>query len=288
VWRWRGFAAVQTVVERLPRGVAYALAVFAARFVYRFSPRARPRLQYNIAIARPDLDERSLRRTAWLNLRNHAKAYVDLMQLPRMRVEAMRPLLKLEGLENLSNARALDKGVMVVTCHMGSYEVVAAIWSATQAPVSVFAEELEPRPLFEWYRRTRARLGISVLTLDFGGLRKVTHALQDKEVVITAIDRDIAGTGQDMPFFDHPARIPLGPAAIALRHGTPILPACAYRLPDDTYVVECAPPVVARSTGDAKADQVRVTQELLRVIEGFIKQHPEQWHVPHRIWLKAP
>jgi lauroyl/myristoyl acyltransferase len=55
------------------------------------------------------------------------------------------------------------------------------------------AEELEPRALFESYRETRARLGISVLPITVGGLRKVTQALCDDEMVITAIDRDITG-----------------------------------------------------------------------------------------------
>jgi KDO2-lipid IV(A) lauroyltransferase len=219
-----------------------------------------------------------------LNFRHHAKAYADLMQLPRARVEVMRPLLKVQGLEYLEEARSVGKGVLVVSCHMGSYEVVAAIWSATLAPVSFFAEELEPRALFEWYRETRARLGISVLTLDYGGIRKVLDALREQEMVITAIDRDITGTGHLMPFFGSPAPIPLGPAAIALRLGTPILPACVYRLPDDTYMAEGGPLVYPTSTGDPRADQVRITQELLRHIEGFIQRHPEQWHVPHRIW----
>jgi KDO2-lipid IV(A) lauroyltransferase len=171
---------------------------------------------------------------------------------------------------------------------MGSYEVVSAIWSATLAPVSLFAEELEPRALFEWYRDTRARLGISVLPLHLGGLRKVTQALHDQEMVVTAIDRDITGTGQMMPFFGRPASIPLGPAAIAVRLGTPLLPVCVYRLPDDTYRAEAVPPVIAEPTGDAKADEVRVTQQLLRHIEEFIRRHPEQWHVPHRIWEGSP
>src|SRR6266508_1574534 len=86
------------------------------------------------------------------------------------------------------------------------------------------ADELEPRALFEWYRDTRARLGISVLTLDHGGIRKVLEALSDQEMVITAIDRDITGTGYLMPFFGRMAPIPLGPAAIALRLGTPLFP----------------------------------------------------------------
>ena len=287
-WRWRAFKLVQSVVERLPRAWAYALAVFAARFAWWFSPLARPRLEYNLKVACPELTPAELRKLSWLNFRNHAKAYADLMMLPRMNVEAMRPLLHVKGWEHLEKARAAGKGVMVVSCHMGSYEVVSAIWSATLAPVSFFAEEVEPRALFEWYRETRARLGISVLTLHFSGLRKVTQALQDQEMVITAIDRDITGTGDIMPFFGRPAPIPLGPAAIALRLGTPILPVCVYRLPDDTYQAEGVAPLIAESTGDARADEVRVTQQLLRHIEEFIRRHPDQWHVPHRIWEGSP
>ena len=288
MWRYRAFKAVQSIVERLPRSWAYALAVFAARFAFWFSPLARPRLQFNLRVARPDLSDRELRRTTWLNFRNHAKAYADLMMLPRMQVPAMRSLLKVKGWENLEAARAIGKGVMAVSCHMGSYEVGAAIWAATLTPVSFFAEELEPRALFEWYRDTRARLGISVLTLTTKGIRKVTQALNEKEIVITAIDRDIIGTGHLMPFFGRPAPIPLGTASIALRLGTPLLPVCVYRLPDDSYMAEVAAPVVAESTGDRRADEIRVTQQLLQVIEGFIRRHPQQWHVPHRIWAGSP
>jgi len=288
-WTWRGFKAVQSLVERLPRSWAYALAVVAARVAWWFSPLARPRLEYNLKIACPELrdDTVALRHLSKVNFRNHAKAYADLMQLPGARIEAMRPLLKVKGLEHLEAARSLGKGVLAVSCHMGSYEVVAAIWSATLAPVSFFAEEVEPRALFEWYRDTRARLGISVLTLDMGGIRKVLQALREQEIVITAIDRDITETGYLMPFFGKLAPIPLGPASIALRLGTPLLPVCVYRLPDDTYMAEAAPHIFAKSTGNPRADQVRATQQLLRQIERFIQQHPEQWHVPHRIWAGA-
>ena len=287
-WTWRGFKVLQSIVERLPRAWAYALAVVAARIAWWFSPLARPRLEYNLKVACPELTPAALKQLSWLNFRNHAKAYADLMLLPRTRVSEMRPLLKVTGMENLEQARAMGKGVLVVSCHMGSYEVVAAIWSATLTPVSFFAEELEPRALFEWYRDTRARLGISVLTLDVVGLRKVVQALRDNEMVVTAIDRDITGTGRNLPFFGRPAPIPMGPAQMALRMGTPLLPACVYRLPDDSYVAEAGPLVIAERTGDDEADEARVTRDLLRPIEEFIRRHPEQWHVPHRIWEGGP
>jgi len=290
LWRYRAFKAVQSVVERLPRSWAYALAILAARFAWLFSPLARPRLEYNLKVACPELEKntRELRRLSWLNFRNHAKAYADLMMLPRTNVETMRPLLNVKGMEYLEEARALGKGVLAVSCHMGSYEVVSAIWSATLSPVSFFAEELEPRALFEWYRETRARLGISVLTLDVGGMRKVLQALRDEEMVITAIDRDITGTGHVMPFFGRPAPIPLGPAAIARRLGTPLLPVCVTRLPDDSYLAEATPLVMADETDDPKADEIRATEKVLRRIEMFIQAHPEQWHLPHRIWEGSP
>ena len=289
-WTWRAFKVVQSVVAHLPRPWAYALAVLAARVAWWFSPLARPRLEFNLKVACPELahDRKELQRISWLNFRNHAKAYADLMQLPLARVEEIRPLLKVTGWEYLEEARAMGKGVLVVSCHMGSYELVAAIWSTTLAPVSFFAEEVEPRPLFEWYRDTRARLGISVLTLDYGGIRKVLDALREQEMVITAIDRDITGTGYLMPFFGKLAPIPLGPAAIALRLGTPIFPVCVYRLPDDTYMAEGAPLVHAVSTGNPRADQVKATEQVLRQMERFIQAHPEQWHVPHRIWSGSP
>jgi KDO2-lipid IV(A) lauroyltransferase len=287
-WKWRGFKVLQSIVERLPRAWAYALAAVAARIAWQFAPLARPRLEYNLKVACPELTADELKRLSRLNFHNHAKAYADLMLLPRTRVGDMRSLLRVNGMENLERARAMGKGVLVVSGHMGSYEVVSAIWSATMTPVSFFAEELEPRALFEWYRETRARLGISVLTLDVAGLRKVVQALKDNEMVVTAIDRDITGTGRKMSFFGRPAPIPTGPAQMALRMGTPLIPACVYRLPDDSYVAEAGPMVIAERTGDDEADEARVTEQLLRPIEEFIRRHPEQWHVPHRIWEGGP
>ena len=146
---YRAFRTLQWAMERLPRGVAYALAIVVARFAYVFAREARRRLEANLRVALPDARPAEIRYIAWRNFRNHSKAYADLMRLPRARVETLRPLLRLQGVEHLEAARAKGKGVMVISAHMGSWEVAAAIWSSTFAPVSLFAEELEPRELFD-------------------------------------------------------------------------------------------------------------------------------------------
>jgi lauroyl/myristoyl acyltransferase len=282
--QYRGFVTLQWVMARLPRALAYALAIVVARFAFLFARRARGTLEHNLRIALPHLGGRELKAVAYRNFRNHSKAYADLMRLPVARVEELSGLLHVEGVEHLEAARTRGKGVMVISAHMGSWEVAAAIWSATIAPVSLFAEELEPRELFDWYRRTRARLGISVLPATRAGLRKVLEALDANEMVVTAIDRDMLGTGVEVEFFGRPARIPEGPAAIALKRGTPLLPVCVLRNPDDTYQAIGSPPIFAERTGDHHADIRRVTRELVKHLEEIIRAHPDQWHMPHPIW----
>ncbi len=287
MWQYRGFRALQWLMERLPRALAYALAIVVARVAYRLARGARTALEANLRAALPTAADAEIERISWRNFRNHSKAYADLMQLPRARVEELRPLLRIQGQEHLDAALARGKGVLVVSAHMGSWEVAAAIWSATIAPVSLFAEELEPRELYEWYRTTRARLGISVLPLNRHGLRQVIQALEQGEMVVTAIDRDILGTGLLMPFFGRPARIPEGPAAIALRRGVPLLPVTVFRLPDDSYQAVGFPPIFAEPTGDKRADELRVTAQLVSRMEEVIRANPDQWHMPHRLWEDA-
>jgi KDO2-lipid IV(A) lauroyltransferase len=281
---WYGFHSAQRLVAALPRSVAYALAIVAARFAFLFARGARQALTENLRVALPEASPQDLRLTVWHNFRNYAKAYVDLMQMPVAEVEDLKPMLLPVGEDSLAEAAAPGKGILMFSCHMGSWEVAAAIWARTTAPVNLFAEVLEPQEMFDWYRTTRARLGISVLPLNRSGLRKVLQALAANEIVITALDRDILGTGIECDFFGHRARIPDGVATIALHRRVPLMPVCVYRLPDDTYRGVGYPPIYAEPTGDDKADVRRITQLMVRCMEQMIREHPDQWHLPHRIF----
>lgn len=285
--QYRGFRTLQWVMERLPRRLAYALAIVVARFAFLFAVNPRRALEANLRVALPEASRRAVLRIVWRNFRYHSKGYCDLMRMPRARVEELKPLMRIDGVEHLAEAQAPGRGVLVVSAHMGSWEVAAAIWSSGFSPINLFAEELEPPELYEWYRLTRARLGISVLPLTRAGLRKVLQALAAEETVLTAVDRDIVGTGVEVPFFGRPARIPDGPAQISLRYGVPLLPVRCTRQPDDTYLTVVYPPIFPEPTGDREADLRRVIGELVRHLERMIREYPDQWHMPHRIWDAA-
>lgn len=283
LWYW-AFKLLQALVEKLPRRWAYRLGLIAAAIAFTLAGNARRCLEENLRQALPKARPEDVTRLARLNFQNHSKAYADLMQLPSLDVANAGHLLRLYGMEHLDAALARGRGVLVVSVHMGSYELVASIWARTMAPVYLFAEVLEPKPMYDWYRRTRAEKGIRVLPLNRHGLRQLIAALESNAMVVTAIDRDVLGTGASLSFLGRPARIPTGPAALALRLGTPLLPVCVYRLPDDTYQAVGLPPIVANGTGNRDQDVLDLTAKLLRPLEDFIRQHPDQWHVPHRIW----
>src|SRR2546430_4963725 len=80
--QYRGFVTLQWVMARLPRALAYALAIVVARFAFLFARKARRTLETNLRIAVPELSAAELQRVAYRNFRNHSKAYADLMRLP--------------------------------------------------------------------------------------------------------------------------------------------------------------------------------------------------------------
>ena len=67
-----------------------------------------------------------------------------------------------------------------------------------------------------------------------------------------------------------------------------MLPVLALRNPDDSYQAIGLPMIVADPQAEPKAEERRITELLVRHLERIIREHPDQWHVPHRIWADAP
>ena len=92
--------------------------------------------------------------------------------------------------------------------------------------------------------------------------------------------------GMPIPFFGHDAMTATGPVEITLRNGGPIVPARCIRLPDSHFRIEFFPPIEIESTGDKKADVEATLRRINEIIEGWIRDHPEQWFWLHRRWPK--
>jgi KDO2-lipid IV(A) lauroyltransferase len=94
-------------------------------------------------------------------------------------------------------------------------------------------------------------------------------------------DRDFTGSNQTVEFFGRPARLPDGPAKLALATGAPLLPIFMVRLPDDTFAYILEEPIWADRSRQTVDDVMR---QIALALERVIRQHSEQWFLFHNLW----
>ena len=279
-----GFRAIEGVIARIPRRLAYALGVVSSTLAFPLLARQRKALESNLRHVRPELPGPQLRKLAWRNWLNYTRAWIDFFKIPRMDRARLTGLLKPTGLENLDLAMANGKGVIVVAPHMGSWELAAASWAASFGQIGVMVEQIEPRRLFNHVFRVRSKMGIKVIPLSQTGARDIIRMLKDGRMVVLAMDRDILNTGQLFSFFGQQARFPTGPVEIALKTGAPILPAFCVRDSNDGYLAVGGKPLFLTKIEDHAGDVRSAMEDILRTFEGYIKMYPDQWHVLEPIW----
>lgn len=279
-----GFRLIEGIIARLPRRLAYALGVVISTLGFPLLRGQRRALEANLRQVCPDLPGPTIRKLAWRNWLNLTKAWIDFFKIPRMDRGKLGTLLVAIGREHLDAAMAHGKGVIAVSPHMGSWELAIASWAASYGEIGVMVEQIQPRRLFKHVQRRRARMGIKVIPLSRTAVRDIMRMLNDRRLVVLAMDRDILQTGRPFSFFGRVASFPTGPVELALRTGAPILPAFCIRDRNDRYLAMGEAPLFLEASADHEADVHAAMTKILAVFERYIRQYPDQWHVLEPIW----
>jgi KDO2-lipid IV(A) lauroyltransferase len=220
--------------------------------------------------------------------RHAALNYYDLFRLPRLRPTALRARVAMRGWEHLEAARAPGRGVLLVTAHLGSVGLVGQMIALAGYPANIVVEAVRPPGMLEIMAALRGSHGIAVLPIGPELLPAIRAALGRNEVVGLLSDRDVLGTGLEVPFFGARTHLPGGAAALALRTGAAVLPAFTVRLPRGRYLGWFEPPLELARTGKARADVRANTERITRTLEAAIRRYPGQWTVFQPIWPDEP
>lgn len=228
----------------------------------------------------PDELERGVRAT----FESYGRYYVDSFRLPRLSDEVIDAGFSTDGFHNIDDA--LDRGVgpILAMPHLGGWEWAAA-WMARVAGYGVTAvvEPLEPPELYEWFLNFRRSLGVEIVPLGAGSAGRLMGAIKRNDVVCLLSDRDIGGGGVEVEFFGERTKLPAGPAVLALRTGTVILPTAVYFRSGQCHGT-IRPPLDTSRHGTFREDVARVTQEVAHGLEELIRGAPEQWHLMQPNW----
>jgi len=292
------------IVPWIPLRVARPLALAAGTLTWALSGAARRRAIWNLGHI-PSLagDPRRIRRAARGVFRTSALNYLDFLRGPRLSDAELLAGWTIENQETFDTAIAQGKGLIVLSGHLGNFELAASRLGAMGQRLITPAEHMRPERLFQLFCAIRAHHGLRLVPADSReALRELLDALRRGEVVMFLADRYVIGTSVEVPFFGVPARFASAPIALALRSGAPVLMAYSWREgPDRWHGVfipltltdageresareaaraEAAGGVRApAAVGRARAQEVtaHALRRFLEVLERSIAEHPDQW-----------
>lgn len=273
------------IIRALPPGVRYPVAALVGRVVFGFMPRRRRVALENFAqVLGTGPTDRRTRRVARRAFGNYFKMFADFIIMGSLSPQAIRRMVRPEGLEHLQAALAGGKGAIAVTAHISNWDMLAAAAAAYGYPVNAVTNDLPSGRLNDLVVKSRARIGMRMIPAQSGSLRNIMRALARNELVALVCDLYRGEHGVTMPFFGRPAQLPAGPAAIALKTGAPIVPVWVERRPDNHYVAHVEAPLEVSRTGNPSEDVQITTGHIVEFFERIVRQAPDQWLVFLPVW----
>ena len=212
---------------------------------------------------------------------NYGRMLMDFLLVGSLTPEELVKRITIGGREHIDAALARGRGAIMAVPHMGSWDMAGAYAGAVGYPISAVTEKF-PGSLNDAVVRTRRRYGLNVIMLGRSAIRAITEALQANHVVALLCDLE-QGPGVDVRFFGRHAIVPGGPAALALKTGAALIPACQYTVAPGRHHIHLEP-ALAMSEGDTKE---RLMQHVIDRFEDFIKERPDQWYA-FRPMFRAP
>jgi KDO2-lipid IV(A) lauroyltransferase len=212
-----------------------------------------------------------------------ARLLAAFARFPVLNATNISKWIRYEGLEHYTAAKALGRGVLFATAHMGNWELSAFAHALMTEPMNIVVRPLDNAPIDALVERYRQASGNCIVSKR-DAARGILRALHDNEAVGILIDQNTApAEGVFIDFFGRKACAGSAFAKIAARTGAVVIPGFAiWSQAERRYVLRFYPPVPM--TGDVVED----TQRIHAVLEQVIRDHPDQWLWIHRRWKTRP
>lgn len=259
-----------------------------ARLVYKPLGIRRGVVERQIAAAFPGQSPEAVVSLAGRSYESLGRTSIETATMPGTSAkEILERVERVEGWEFVERGLAQGTGVILVTGHLGNWELGGAYFAARGVPIDVVARGMA-NPIFEAYvNRTRRKIGMEVIH-DKDAVRRTPRSLRDNRCVAFVSDHDALGLASTfVPFFGRPAKTPRGPAVFALRFAVPVLFVAIVRERSGKYAV-LIEPVPVHPTGDREADIDAIVLAYTQMLEHYVRQYPDQYFWQHRRWRRQP
>lgn len=285
---YAGFRLVGGLVSVLPESLAFGLGELLGWFTGVVLRIRRDVVDENLVRAFPDRPEAWRDRVAVASYRHLLRESVATLRHSRLPADRIRSMCRIENLDELRRDLDRGKGAIIVSAHLGNWEMGSASGAAYGVPIDAVMHRQRNRRFDRDLRETRGRLGMGIIIRDVAP-RQVLRSLRANRVVALVADQNVSRSGIFVDFFGVPASTARGPAVFAIRTGAPLWYAFAVRTDgeDVRYRVELRRLEVPLGEG-GEEDVRRITQALNHALEEGIRAYPEQYFWQHRRWKTRP
>lgn len=263
-------------------------ALFGALF-FALSPTRRRITRRNLSLAFPGRTARELEPIARSSFRQFGAAIFESFSLARSSPREICRLLSFENWHHLAEAESDGRGLIVLTAHLGVYEVIGCAVALYRGPMHVIARPFSNPLLDAHVTKIRERFGNWSLP-KHRAARGMLKALERSERVAILIDQRVHPThGVQVPLFGRPSWTSPLPAQISLRSGAPVIPIFAYRQPQGRYRIAVHAPIrpPASSRSKPSVDEVAaMTARYSAITEAAILREVDQWLWMHDRWRR--
>ena len=272
----------QFIALSLPLKVGYAIAIFVSDLRYIFARQDRICVFNNLRAIFPDKPYKQLRRIRRNMFRNFAKYLVDFFRFSKLDKNYIRNNVLIENKHYFDQALSLNKGMIILTAHLGNWELGGVIMALSGYPFWAVALEHKYKRVNDFFNSQRESKGITVIPFR-RAVRQCLNVLKEKKILALVGDRDFTGRGVEVNFFGKPAMLPEGPAAFSLKTGAVIVPAFMVRNDDDTFTLRIEEPLETPLEYN-KENLIDLTNRYKVIFERYVSKYPDQWYMFKNFW----
>jgi Kdo2-lipid IVA lauroyltransferase/acyltransferase len=276
-------------VRLLPRSLARAVGAAIAAAAFHGLGRLRKVGIRNLELAFPEKTASDREAILRLVYRNLGYLLAEFCKMPGYTAEGASGFIRYEGLENFVRARGRGKGVLVLTGHLGAWELSSFYHSLMGMPMGVVIRRLDNSLVDDFVNRIRCLHGNRVIHKnDFA--RGLIASMRAGETVGILMDTNMTPPqGVFVPFFGVAACTASGMARIAAKTGAAVVPGfLLWEKSERRYVLRFGEELEVVHTGDAEQDALANTAGFTAAIEGYVRRYPDQWLWMHRRWKTRP
>lgn len=286
----------QAIALFVPLKIGYKIAQVVADLQYLFAANDRKAIKKNLKVIFPQKSNHQIRKIRRQIFRNFAKYLVDFFRFSKLDKEYLEKNIKIENIQYFDQALKDNKGVIVLTAHLGNWELGGTVIALSGYPFWVVALPHKNKKVNDFFNFQRESKGVHVI--PFGkAARHCLSLLKENKMIALVGDRDFSAKGMLVDFFGKPTLFPLGPAVFSLKTHAAIVPGFMFRNPDDTFTLRIEKPINIDALGlpldDGSQTDSAKEKNLLKIIdsykiiiEDYIRKYPDQWYMFKRFWIE--